>query len=164
MSNFNQPDLNVAYNVNFKMVFLQAPELDYFCQNVTMPGLSLGEVDTPWQNFGGYTPGNRLNYEPLTMNFLLMESMDNYFYLVDWMKRVADKGAIKDQVQDASLVIMNNNRLGNKVIKYIGMFPTNISDLSLESNVQDALPLTFNATFRYQLYERDDHFPHSANP
>lgn len=156
-----QPDLNIAFNVNFKMVFLQAPELDYFTQSVTMPGLSLGEVDTPWQNFGGYTPGNRIVYEPLNIDFLLMESMENYFYLADWMKRVADKGAIKDQVQDASLVMLNNNKIGNKVIRYIGMFPTSISDLTLESNVQDVVPLTFNATFRYQLYEMDDHFVHT---
>lgn len=157
MSTIKQPDLNIAYNINFKMVFSQVPELDYFTQNVTMPGLTLGEVDTPWQNFGGYTPGNRLNYEPLNITFLLMENMDNYFYLADWMQKVADYGAIKDQVQDASLVIMNNNKLGNKVIKYHGMFPTNISDLTLDSTVQDVTPLTFNATFRYQFYQRENH-------
>lgn len=159
MSQKKQPDLNIAYNVNFKLVFPQSPELDYFTQSVTMPGMSLGEVETPWQNFGGYTPGNRVNYDPLNVSFLLMENMDNYFYLVDWIGRVADKGAINDQVQDVSLLILNNNRLGNKVIKYVGMFPTNISDLSLESNVQDSVPLTFNATFRYQFYVRENHFP-----
>ena len=143
---------NISYNTNFKLVFSQAPEVDFFIQSLSMPSVALGEVQTPYKSYDGYTPGNQIVYEPLNLSMLLSEDMSNYFYILDWLDKCAKKNKLRDQYKDISLLILNNNKLNNREIVFQSAFPTSITELSLGSNVGDITPTTFSVTIRYQTF------------
>lgn len=147
-----QINTNTQVVTNFKMVISDS-DFDYFIQNAELPSVSLSSIETPWQNFGGFMPDNKIVYDPLNISFLLAEDMKNYLFIFDWLKRVSDKGRLKDQFRDVTLHILSNNKTTNQAIKFVNSFPTNISQVSFDSGSGDASPIIVQATIAYQFFE-----------
>ena len=82
----NQPtNLNQLNVVSFETNFLRIPGINYFCQRVNVPGISLANTiqSTPFANIP--IEGDMLEFEDLTISFIVDEDMQNYLELYNWL-------------------------------------------------------------------------------
>ena len=78
--NFNQ--LNV---VNFEVSFSRLPHVEYFCQRITIPSVILGDTFLPTPFLNAPVEGDTLQFEALTIGFILDEDLKNYQEIYAWM-------------------------------------------------------------------------------
>ena len=81
-----QPDkLDYASPTQFRFGIHQLPKVEFFVTAVNLPGIALGTVNiaTPYKDIP--TAGEKLNYDNLTLDFLVDEYLENYISLHNWM-------------------------------------------------------------------------------
>ena len=81
-----QPDkLDYASPTQFRFGIHQLPKVEFFVTAVNLPGIALGTVAiaTPYKDIP--TAGEKLNYDNLTLEFLVDEYLENYISLHNWM-------------------------------------------------------------------------------
>ena len=161
--NRSPENTNLLQPTKFLLTFDRIRTTQYFCQAVNLPGISLGEVNRATPFLDMYSPGTKLSYELLNVEFLLDESLQGWKNLYDWFLTMADPdgfekrdGSRELQTQkhfsDATLTILSG--LNNPIIRiqYKNVFPLSISDIKFDSSQSADTILTATATFRYQSY------------
>ena len=72
----------------FKIDAKNFANTEYFCSQVTMPGISLAEVNVPYKGVNLAMTGDRLNFEDLAIRFNITENMENYIEIFNWMHNI----------------------------------------------------------------------------
>lgn len=92
--------LDYASPTQFKFSIIKLPKVEYFCTAANVPGLSLGTAEqiTPLKDIP--LPGDRLQYEALSVSFLVDENLENYREIHGWLTGV---GFPKDYSQFSTL-------------------------------------------------------------
>lgn len=154
----------------FMFSVYKLPEIEFFCQTVNLPGITLGapEFGNPFNV--APLPGDTLTYDTLQVQFLVDENMTNYKAIYNWLialgfpegyqqyvnfidsNQYANLGELAKNYSDASLVILGANNLQVQTITFHDLFPVSIDSLSFMSTNQDVQYLVGNATFRYGYY------------
>jgi hypothetical protein len=147
------------------------PELSFFCQQVNLPGITLGspEFGNPFQTQP--IPGETLTYDQLTVQFLVDETMTNYQAIYNWIVALGfpnsyeqyttfvsneDRGAISELAKnysDATLQILGANNQAVKTVQFIDLFPIALDSLLFQGTNTDVNYLIGSATFRYGYYK-----------
>lgn len=118
---------------------------EFFITSFGIPSLSAGEVQTNFQNNIGFTPGEALTYESLSLRFVIDEDMNNYAEMFNWMKANTDTVERHDMI----LSIMTNKNLVNKQFQFKDAFPTALSGVEFNAQATDVEYLQADVTFRY---------------
>ena len=111
-----------------------------------------------------YSPGTKLTYEPLQIEFILDEKLQGWKNLYDWFLTMADPDGFEKRdgsrelqtnkhFSDATLSILSG--LNNPLIRiqYTNLFPLSISDIRFDSTQSADTIMTATASFRYQSYK-----------
>jgi len=164
-----QPDnLNFLYPQQARFVLKRAPNLTFFTQSISQPGMTLGEWDQNNPFVKIPLPGNQITYEPFTMRFRIDEDMKNYLEIHDWMIKIgfpddftqsgfrAPPGGanlVEDNIHsDGTLMIMTSAMNPNIEVTFIDMFPISLAGLEFDTQVTDSLPLDSTVTFSYRKF------------
>jgi len=151
---------NFLSPLEFVVTVRRLPQVEFFTQSVTIPSVSIAQVDqnTPFKIVP--VPGDRLTYGELPLSFIVDESMNNYIEVYNWLKDMTFNeefeqfDRIKDGeygiLTDISLVIMNSHKNPNINIEFRDCFPTNLSDITLDTTQSDVTypQATVSFTFR----------------
>ena len=81
-----QPDqLDYASPTQFRFGIHQLPKVEFFTVSANLPGISAGVVThaTPFKDIP--TMGEKLEYENLSISFIVDEYLENYISLHNWM-------------------------------------------------------------------------------
>ena len=81
-----QPDkLDYASPTQFRFGINQLPKVEFFVTAVNLPGISLSTTTlaTPFKDIP--VPGEKLDYDILTINFIVDEYLENYISLHNWI-------------------------------------------------------------------------------
>ena len=92
----------------FKFSIIKLPKVEYFCTQVNLPGINLAdnyEQPTPFRNIP--LPGEKLQYEALTMTFLVDENLENYQEIHGW---VVGLGFPRDHSEFRNLIGAGSDR------------------------------------------------------
>ena len=147
------------------------PSLNFFCQQVNLPGITLGapEFVNPFNI--APIPGETLTYDQLTVQFLVDEQMQNYQSIYNWIVALGfpntyeqyttfldeDQRGITSELaknySDGTLQILAGNNQTVKTIQFIDLFPVSIDSLTFAGTNQDVQYLIGNVTFRYGYYK-----------
>ena len=120
----NPKNPNYLQPNKFQLNFSRLPNMQYFCQTVVVPGISMGESLTPNPFVDLYKPGEKAIYDVLNITFFIDEQMLAWFEVHDWIRamtfpkeyeeyqklgqlnRVASaRAGIKPQYSDGSITI-----------------------------------------------------------
>ena len=154
----------------FMFTIAKLPELSFFCQEINLPGISLGEpaMFNPFAQVP--IPGETLTYDSLNVKFLIDENMDNYVSIYNWIvalgfpnnydqyvnfvsaNQIGSLSELAKNYSGATLQILNNTNTTSKTIEFVDLFPTNIGSISFMSTNQDVQYLVGDATFRFSYY------------
>lgn len=147
------------------------PEINFFCQQVNLPGITLGvpEFGNPFNT--APIPGETLTYDTLNVQFLVDDSLANYKSIYNWIVALGfpesyqqylnfidnqdflKTSELAKNFSDSSLVILGANNQPVQTISFHDMFPIALDSLMFQSTNQDVTYLVGNATFRYAYYK-----------
>lgn len=162
--NRNPRNTNLLQPTKFLLTFTRMGSAQYFCQEVNIPSVTLGEVDRASPFLDMYSPGTKLQYDPLDVTFLVDEELQSWRGVYDWFLSIADPDGFEKRdhsrelqtnkhFSDATLTILNN--LNNPIlrIQFTNVFPLSMSGINLNTTLDADTILTCDATFRYQSYK-----------
>lgn len=156
----------------FSLSFTRTPNVQFFCQTVSVPGISLSEIpqNTPFVDV--YVPGEKAIYDLLTVTFIVDEDMESWREIHDWIRamtfphdfeeyqNLANLGrnasartTNKPQYSDATLNILSSNNVNNYQFKFHDCFPTSLSNFVMSTTDSPDTIITADVTFRYSYYD-----------
>jgi hypothetical protein len=171
----NPRNPNPLQSNKFLLTFGRVPNVQYFCQNVTVPGISLSEavITNPFVDL--YSPGEKPIYDLLNITFMIDEELQGWKEIHDWIRAMtfptdfAEYRNLRNlnkynssasdirknfpQFSDASLTLFSSSNKEYYRFKFKNVFPTTLSTFVM--NVQEGPDniLTADATFRYEYYD-----------
>lgn len=168
MSTTYPANLNPLSPNGFQFSIEQLPDLTYFSQGVTLPGIQLPNIvqSTPFADikYSGTNP----EYETLDIDFLVDEGMVNYIAIYNWIVALgfpetydqyigyAPKSSFLSNVDknfsDATLTILGSNNLPVRSITFIDMIPVGLSSMRFTTTTDDVQYITCTASFEYSYY------------
>ncbi|MBT3281401.1 MAG: hypothetical protein HN374_00345 [Cryomorphaceae bacterium] len=164
----NQPkNLNYFIPTGFKFTIEKIPNVNFFCQSANLPGLSAGQaiLTTPLRDIP--IAGDKVQYNELRVRFIIDEELKNWLEVYDWIKgitfpdnldqyknlAVANVPNPKGELySDGTLSILTSNKNIQYVAKFTDLFPVDLTDIEMSSDVADAEVVAADATFAYSTY------------
>lgn len=147
-------NLNPALQTSYKLVIPGLESFNYFSQAAEIPSISAGGVDQPYRDRPMRLPSDRIDYDPLNVDFIVAEDFMNYFQVRKWMWEFhAGSDPIWTTTKNLQLFIMNSNMVPAFRAEFYNAFPTVLSGVRLDTAVSDNDVLHCNATFAYQYYD-----------
>jgi hypothetical protein len=155
----------------FMFSIAKLPELTFFCQDVTLPSISMVTIEQANPFVKIPQPGEMLDFDPLTVQFLVDNKMANYKAIYDWLYALGYPDSNVDAVNysaanlglatrmnetlfsDATLTILDNTNNPIQTIEFTDVFPSSIQSLTFSSTNNDVQYLVGSATFNYTLYK-----------
>lgn len=155
-------NFNYLQPTSFKLVIDRRnyPNLEFFCQNVTHPGMIMSAVEVPFRKVAGVPfPGDTLTFNELSTNIILDENMQGYSEMFAWMRRLLETnmGSVTtnpvSSYADITLSILSSHNNQTKQVRYIDCVPTSLGDIVFASTSGGTDFITFNASFRFNYFE-----------
>lgn len=164
-------NLNPLSPNGFKFAIEKLPSLTYFCQEVTLPQMYLGDImqANPLTNIA--LPGDQITYDLLSVDFMIDQNMQNYVAIHNWMTglgfpqdnaQYADLVAANAQVglgtgskaySDATLQIMDAMGGAVATVQFVDVVPQALEALTFTATSNDVQYLVGRASFKYTYYK-----------
>ena len=162
-------EVNFLQANGFRFNVQRAPKVGFFGNAINVPGMTLGVAEQMTYLKGVSRPGEVLEFNDLTLRFLIDENLSNYLEIQKWMRGIGfpeslqqiydfqDEGLNNDMgdldlYSDGTLTILNGINKPLFSIDFESMFPIALSDIDFDATVTDAEYLTADVTFRYLIY------------
>jgi len=156
----------------FILTFARTPNVQYFCQSVSVPGISTSEVLTPNPFLDLYVPGEKAIYDLLNVTFIVDEELQSWLEIHDWIRamtfpkefeeyqklgqlnRYSSAGfANRPQYSDANVVLLSSNNTPYYSFNFHDAFPVSISTFVMNAQDDPDTIITADATFRYTYFD-----------
>ena len=144
------------------------PKVSFFCTSASIPNIFFETNIQPSYLKNIDVPGERLDYEMLSVRFLVDEDLKNYMAIHNWMTGLGfpetaqefktevtkDDGSIdmNQQFSDGALTIQNSNYRTTAIVRFKDLFPVSLTSLEFDTGVTDIQYFTAEANFRYLVY------------
>ena len=160
----NQPtNTSFLSPIGFKFQLNNFPEVNYFVQSASLPGISISSISVPTPLKAIDLAGDEINFEELTIKFIVDENMKNWLSIYDWIIGLGfptEEGQAKykklstnsELTTDATLTVLTGNM--NPQINFVfqNCFPLNLSSIAFDSGGTDIDYVTADVSFRYDVY------------
>jgi hypothetical protein len=154
----------------FMFTLQRATGLKYFCQEVSIPSISLPEATQLNPFVKVPIAGDQLDYDSLRIQFLVDENMANYRAIHDWLtglgfpenydqytnvlsETIPGSSEVSKSTSDATLVILGSNNNAIQTIQFVDCIPQSIESLTFASTNNDVQYLIGSVTFAYSYYK-----------
>ena len=173
----DQPtNLNYLSPVNFDLQINKLPQTKYFCTGVTLPGVVFSEAlhSLPLA-INSYLPGDKIEFDPLNVKFLVDEDMKNYMEIFNWIMALgpgSDEGDFQTltgsskntagqfsnsdfskMYSDATLFANTSSNNANVEFQFQDCFPTSLGSIEFNSQADGVEYATCDLTMRYTLFK-----------
>jgi len=162
--NRNPQNTNPLQATKFLLTFARISTTQYFCQEVNLPGVTLGTVERASPFLDMYSPGTKLKYDDLTMEFIIDEELQSWKDMYNWFTSMADPDGFEGRdhprelqtnkhFSDATLTVLS--ALNNPVLRinFTNCFPISLDGIQFDTKSDANQIITCRATFRYQSYK-----------
>ena len=153
----------------FLFIMPRINNVQYFCQEANLPGVSLPEMPRPTSVVDLYVPGNKLVYERLDLTFMVDAELKAWTDIHDWMRSLTTpvkneeysnlwrrQTVINDkqmsQYGDGILTIMSGLNNPSFRVSYTNLFPVSLSEIKFNSTHSADDILTATVSFRYDYF------------
>jgi hypothetical protein len=168
MTTINNP--NMLHPNKFILSFGRLPNMQYFCQGVSVPGISLSEAvqTTPFVDL--YSPGEKAIYDMLNVTFYVDEELTAWKEIHDWIRAMTFPTDFEEyrklgslskrignektpQFSDASLTLLSSSNNPLYRFKLKDCFPTSLSTFVMSATDTPETVITADATFRFAYFD-----------
>jgi hypothetical protein len=171
----SQPDsLNFLSPLGFRLTINRIPNVIYYCQAVTLPEMSIDELESQTPFVALKNPGSKLRFGPVVIRFRVNENMRNYIEIYNWLHalgrpdsfqqtldwatsqdspKTSKTSEIINQLSDGTLSVLTSANNPSIRIKFLDMFPTSLTALDFDATLTDVEYLEASVQFAYRKYE-----------
>lgn len=169
----NPSNPNFLHPNKFTLSFGRMPSVQFFCQGVSVPGISLSEV--PRQNpfVDLYSPGEKAIYDIMNITFYVDEELTAWKEVHDWIRgmtfptnfeeyaRMGQQAKNKQslirpdfpQFSDASLTLHSSSNTPLYRFKFYDCFPTTLSSFVVNTQDSPETIITADASIRFAYFD-----------
>lgn len=154
----NQPtNRNFLAPVGFKFDLDIFPGVDFFCQSVNVPDISVGstEVSTRYRGIPIASAGG-VQFGDLRLKFIIDEDLENYLTIWKWIYKNNLAEDFDDErypdYSQARLQILNSNFNPNVIVVFEDIFPVDLTELSFDVADTDVEYMTASTSFKFTKY------------
>ena len=160
---------NALQPTQFKVTIdrVNYPNLQFFAQQVSHPGMGLPNTDTPIPRLQSLAfAGDALTFGELSMIILLDEDMQSYQEMYNWMTRLVQTNYVPASKRDntaevvpdhsditVSILTSKNNK--NLNIRYKDCVPTSVGEIQFEATQDASTYLNFPVSFKFNYFVFD---------
>lgn len=164
-------NLNPLSPNGYTFLLHKLPGLSYFCQEITLPSITLPEITqfTPLTRIP--IAGDQIDYDTLRVQFLVDEKMENYKAIHNWIvglgfpenygqytnviggSAIPGASEVAASYSDATLIIMGNNNTPIQTVEFSDCIPESLESITFTSTNQDVQYLVGSVSFRYSYYK-----------
>ena len=163
MTDFNK---NMLSPVGFNFNILRAPDLNFFVQSITLPGIQLGQLERPNPFKSIATPGDHVTYGDLNLTFKINEDLSNYVSMHNWIKGLGfpdefdQYSAIANETRysgnslysDGNMMILSSAMNPVVRVDIKEMFPTSLTDITMDTRDTGLEYIEATVSFRFLSY------------
>lgn len=163
---------NLLQPNKFQLNFARMPNLQYFCQSVNVPGVSLSEVpqNTPFVDL--YVPGEKIIYDLLNITFYVDENLETWKEVHDWIRALTfpveyaeyrnlnnlnkytrSIQTDRPQYSDGMVTLLTSSNNPKIRFKFHELFPVSLSTFVMSSSDTPENIITADASFRFSYYD-----------
>ena len=160
-------NVNFLSPLGYKVTLARTPSTSFFAQTVGIPGISIQETYQPNPFVKIPQTGDHIEYEELTITFMVAEDLSNWLEIHNWMRALgfpenfdeikllteAPAGDPRGVESDISVTILNSAMNPNYVFNFKSAFPISLSGFEMSSTRPDVDYVTASARFRYRSYD-----------
>ena len=169
---FSPDSKNFLSPVGFKFLIERITTVEFFCQTVNIPEISIGNRTIETRGKAYDTPGDKMTFGDLNLTFMINENMDNYYEIYKWLKGmtnpkheeefanylrgVYEPGRPTDYQKittDARLLVLDSNFNSITSVVFENLFPVSLSGVRLSADATDIDYVTADVSFKYTLLE-----------
>ena len=163
---------NFLSPTGFKFIMDKAPKVSFFGNQVNIPQMTLGVAVQPTYLRDIPLPGDKIQFEDLTLRFLVDEDLSNYMEIFSWIRALGFPESLEeiyawqkkdfdikqpDKTQenfysDGTLEILTSSQNPNFKIKFQDCWPTTLSTLEFDATDEDINYFTADVTFKYTIF------------
>jgi len=149
---------NLLQSTKFQLIFPNIKNMTFFCQDVSIPGVSINELPqtTPFVNLA--RPGQKITYDEFTVRFMVNEDLSSWLDIHNWIRGMADpvtfpQLSTTEKYTDGTLLIYSNLNNPKFKVEFKNMFPHTLSELEFSTKNSADDIMTASVTFRYDYYD-----------
>lgn len=156
---------NFLHTNDFLVSFTKFPNVAFFAQRLSLPGISMGtkQQATPIMPFD--RPSGRLQFEPLVVTFKVDEDLSNWMQVHKWLITVGglhdDPAALKNMLMnevgaefsDVTVTTMTNRMNKGKTFRFRNAWPENLSGIEFSTTDSETTYSDATMTLRYAYYD-----------
>jgi len=165
-------DMDILQPSKFIFSIPRLTTTQFFCQAINIPGLTVNPVvqATPLKDL--VVPGNKLEFENLSIEFLVDEKLKSWLAISDWLRGISfpednqqyidlkTQSKYSQQVKypqyaDAELLILDSNNTPTVKIIFKDLFPIHLSGISMDIRLDASHTITSTATFEFKMYDTE---------
>ena len=163
---------NFLTPTGFRFQVNRAPRLAFFGSAVNLPALNFPEAQMNTYLKHIPLPGTVMDFEDLTIRFLVDENLENYMEIQNWMRGTAFPDSLQeiydfqredyDLVQpdktqlnlysDGTLTVLDSMQNAKFKVIFENLFPVNLTTLDFDATQTDVEYFTAEVTFKYTIY------------
>lgn len=130
----------------FTLVFTKLPNLQLFCNSITLPSITLGVTEQHSSFISHKQVGEKLVYSSFTCEFILDQQLEGYKEIHEWMKRLSVQGYNDDTISNSRLVTTGGS------YELINVFPIELSGITFDTKSSDITFPSCQVTFACDMY------------
>ncbi len=166
--NFLQPQ-------GFRFQVARAPKVTFFGNSVNIPGMTLRKTTQTTPGLKDIDlPGEIIDFEDLTLRFLVDENLQNYQEIQNWIRGLGFPESLQEiydlQNEDVGTTLRTNNQSPmnlysdgtltildamqheNFKVKFQDLFPYSLSTIQFDATLADTEYFTAEVSFKYLNY------------
>ena len=124
--------------------------IEYFCINSALPPVGATQINQSFRNFQNSFPGEKIEYSPLEIRYMVTERMENYIELFNWL--VGNSQSKTVTTADIILTVLSSNNNMVRQIKFVDAFPTALGQIDFHTQNTDVEYVIADATFNYNSF------------
>lgn len=157
----NPNEFNLLTNVQYKLEIPTLPNLTYWVQTAFLPTVSIegGLLSSPNREIP--VPGHKLEFDSMTMTFLLDQDLRNYEEIYYWMLKIQVEKQFSEMTQDIKLHFLTGQMNISRTITLVGAYPTTLTEVAMGSDDSDSVGVIGSVIFQYQYFTfNNGNFPY----
>lgn len=156
--------LNLLADNAFHFEILNMPQFSFFAQTFELPGVNMGLAIQPTPLVDIQQPGDKVDFQDLTITFLVDEELENYKEIWKWImhlgyprntkqyKELVESNSPYARKSDMYLNTLTNKFNISQTVKFLGCFPYALSGINFNAANTEVEHPVAQATFSYDLY------------
>jgi hypothetical protein len=141
---------------NWKIQLKDQTHVEFFCQEASIPGITIGTVSQHYQSMEDKRPGDSITFDDLTLTIICDEDLGAFKEILKYINmthNVIDNVIqVKPEVFDSFLFITTNKNNIQYKIHFYDMWIETVSALSLQTITGDDNSISFTVGLKYNYY------------